>query len=176
MYNYHKNLRQATPHPFSSGWQEWPFIKRPMWFYMGHDLPQGKISSIVSMGNPAVWWTGAICLIFIFVGSVFLNMKDEAALFILIGFASQYVPWVLVPRETYIYHFFASVPFIIFAIVYVVMKIKTRFAWASFIVYPYMGVVLFLFALFYPVLSGALIDREYAVRYLKWFESWTFFL
>lgn len=176
MYNYHKNLQQATPHPFSSSWQEWPIIKRPMWFYMGQYLPQGKISSIVSMGNPAVWWTGTICIIFIFVGYIFLNMKDDAALFILIGFASQYLPWVLVPRETYIYHFFASVPFIIFAIVYVVMKMKTRFAGARFIVYPYMGVVLFLFALFYPVLSGSLIDREYALRYLKWFESWTFFL
>jgi Gpi18-like mannosyltransferase len=176
MYNYHKNLRPATPHAFSSSWQEWPFIKRPMWFYMGQDLPQGKISSIVSMGNPAVWWTGTICMIFIFVGYCFLRMKDEVALFILIGFASQYMPWVLVPRETYIYHFFASVPFIIFAIVYVVMKIETRFTRARFIVYLYMGVVLFLFALFYPILSGTPIDREYAARFLKWFESWTFFI
>jgi dolichyl-phosphate-mannose-protein mannosyltransferase len=176
MYEYHKNLRLATPHPFSSSWWEWPLIKRPMWFYMGTDLPHGKISSIVSMGNPAVWWIGSMCLIFILVRYFFLNRKDGMALFIITAFASQYVPWVLVPRETYIYHFFASVPFVILSIVYAAMKLKEKFTAARFMIYLYMGVVLFLFVLFYPVLSGLVIDREYAVRFLRWFESWIFFV
>ena len=30
-----------------------------------------------------------------------------------IGLLAQYLPWVLVPRGTYIYHYFASVPFLI---------------------------------------------------------------
>ena len=33
----------------------------------------------------------------------------------LVSFLSQYLPWVLVPRSTFIYHYFASVPFIILA-------------------------------------------------------------
>ena len=35
---------------------------------------------------------------------------------VLIGFASQFLPWVLVPRSTFIYHYFASVPFIILGV------------------------------------------------------------
>ena len=31
----------------------------------------------------------------------------------LIGLLAQYLPWVLVPRGTYIYHYFASIPFLI---------------------------------------------------------------
>ena len=81
--------------------------------------------------------------------------------------------WCLVKP---IYTIFSQCSFIIFAIVYVVVKMEKRFAVAGFIVYPYMGIVLFLFALFYPVLSGSLIDREYAAHFLKWFESWTFFV
>ena len=33
--------------------------------------------------------------------------------FVFISFLAQYLPWVLVPRGTYIYHYFASVPFLI---------------------------------------------------------------
>ncbi len=29
---------------------------------------------------------------------------------------SQYLPWVLVPRGTYIYHYFATVPFLILSV------------------------------------------------------------
>ena len=32
---------------------------------------------------------------------------------LLISFAAQFLPWMLVPRGTYIYHYFPSVPFII---------------------------------------------------------------
>ena len=34
----------------------------------------------------------------------------------LISFLAQYLPWVLVPRGTYIYHYFASIPFLILMI------------------------------------------------------------
>ncbi len=61
MYNYHSTL-QAT-HPFSSLWWEWPVMYKPIWFYTGSDLPEGYVSSIVSMGNPAVWWTGIISVL-----------------------------------------------------------------------------------------------------------------
>ena len=36
--------------------------------------------------------------------------------FIFIGLLAQYLPWVLVPRGTYIYHYFASLPFLMLSI------------------------------------------------------------
>ena len=41
---------------------------------------------------------------------------DTELVFLLTGFLAQYAPWTLVPRGTYIYHYFASVPFLIFAL------------------------------------------------------------
>jgi dolichyl-phosphate-mannose--protein O-mannosyl transferase len=38
-------------------------------------------------------------------------------MFLLAGFLTEFLPWVLVPRTTFIYHYFASVPFFIMAIV-----------------------------------------------------------
>ena len=38
---------------------EWPVIAWPMWYYNGTPyMPDGVISSISCMGNPAVWWFG----------------------------------------------------------------------------------------------------------------------
>ena len=40
---------------------------------------------------------------------------DPRTVFIVIGLLAQYLPWVLVPRGTYIYHYFASLPFLMAA-------------------------------------------------------------
>ena len=37
-------------------------------------------------------------------------------MFIFTGILAQYLPWVLVPRGTYIYHYFASLPFLMSAL------------------------------------------------------------
>ncbi|MBF0566444.1 MAG: glycosyltransferase family 39 protein, partial [Nitrospirae bacterium] len=111
MYNYHKNL--VATHPFSSNWYEWPVIAKPLWAFGGQGfLPDGEISSIVTMGNPAVWWLGLAAF---FASIVFgVKSKDRGIFFIVAGAMAQYLPWVGVPRLTFIYHYFATVPFLIF--------------------------------------------------------------
>ena len=71
------------------------------------------ISSISCMGNPAVWWFGLVALLYVLLRAAWKKRAPEAYVIVLIGFASQFLPWVLVPRSTFIYHYFASVPFII---------------------------------------------------------------
>lgn len=72
MYNYHSQL--VATHPFSSSWWEWPFMKRPVWFFSGGEgLPEGQVSSIVTMGNPLIWWTG----IFAMLGAVWLTIRNK---------------------------------------------------------------------------------------------------
>ena len=42
---------------------------------------------------------------------------------------AQILPWVFVTRCVFIYHFFASVPFIIIMIVYAFKDMEERFGW-----------------------------------------------
>ena len=171
MYDYHKNL--VATHPFSSTWWEWPIMKRPLWYY-GGPTPEGKISSIVALGNPAIWWVG-IAAVFstLWIG---WKKKDKMVLFLFIAMCANYVPWMLVPRLTFIYHFFAMVPFLIFCIVYMIRQFQEKYPTREmkFATYSYLGIVMLLFVLFYPVLSGAIVNRSYAVNYLKWFSTWVF--
>jgi dolichyl-phosphate-mannose-protein mannosyltransferase len=96
-----------------------------------------------------------------------------AGLFILIALASQYLPWIIVPRKTtFIYHFFASVPFLILAIVSVTKTLvekKPGLRWTAFL---YLGIVMLLFFLFYPLLGGARAYASFVKGVLAWFPTW----
>lgn len=114
MYDYHSNLN-AT-HDFSSPWWQWPIMARPIWYYVLRESPENIRSTIVSFGNPAVWWTGIAAVI----ASMVMAWKrqDKRMVVVFVAFALQFCPWMLVDRCTFIYHFFTSVPFVILMIVY----------------------------------------------------------
>ncbi len=171
MYGYHKNLK-AT-HPFASPWWEWPAIIRPIWLYKGEGLPPGKVSSIVSLGNPAIWWLGAILLLAL----VFFPALRKGPAFpvILAGFFSQYLPWVLVPRITFIYHYYGCVPFLILLIGVFFQTLEEENPHASRWLFLYGVSAVVLFLLFYPILSGFVVSQNYVARFLQWLPSWTFY-
>ncbi|MBQ3575071.1 MAG: phospholipid carrier-dependent glycosyltransferase, partial [Clostridia bacterium] len=174
MLSYHAGLGGDT-HYFRSDWFEWPVIWWPMWYYSGNSyLPSDMISSISCMGNPAVWWTGLIALVFVLIAAAWRRKSPRNYIAVLIGFASQFLPWVLVPRSTFIYHYFASVPFIILCtalmIGWIYRRSKTAGTWVSC---GLLTTALVLFAAFYPLESGLPVARRYA-EYLRWFKWYNF--
>ena len=174
MLDYHAGLGGDT-HYFRSPWYQWPIIWWPMWYFSGTAyMPDGVISSISCMGNPAVWWSGLIALIFVLVMAAWKRRSPRAWFIVLIGFASQFLPWVLVPRSTFIYHYFASVPFIILCTVLMLDALRKKspkaFKWTGIAL---LSLALILFAAFYPLESGLPVSRDYA-QYLRWFKWYNF--
>ena len=174
IFNYHSGLSGDT-HYFRSPWYQWPIIWWPMWYYNGTPyMPDGVISSISCMGNPAVWWFGLAALLFVLIAAAWRRRAPRAFILVLIGFASQFLPWVLVPRSTFIYHYFASVPFIILASVLLLKEVRRRsedgFRAASIALCT---AALVLFIAFYPLESGAPAARSYAML-LRWFKWYNF--
>ncbi|MBN2352158.1 MAG: phospholipid carrier-dependent glycosyltransferase [Spirochaetales bacterium] len=96
-------------------------------------------------------------------------------LFILAALAAQYLPWIVVPRKlTFIYHFFASVPFIVFCAVFVIKFLLEWRPKARRGLVIYLVVALALFLLFYPILSGWPVPTLFAQSTLKWLPGWVF--
>ena len=93
---------------------------RPIWYYQAKLMPQGMLSSIVSFGNPLVWWPGFIAVLMSFY--VAITRKDKLLRMLLIAYCSQYLPWILVPRLTFIYHYFAMVPFLVLILTYYIKE------------------------------------------------------
>jgi len=90
---------------------------------------------------------------------------------LVIAFAAQYLPWVLVPRSMYIYHYFASVPFIIMATALIINLVtENRPHLRKLLMIGYIvGAVVF-FVMFFPYASGYLTSTEW-LDAMKWFSS-----
>lgn len=167
MFSYHSDL--DSTHPYSSKWYEWPIIKRPMWYFDGQ-TPDDLREGISAFGNPLIWWVGLAA--FGLVVYLAVSRWDRRAIFLALGYLSQYLPWLKIGRVVFIYHYFPSVPFVVLMIGYCMWQLvewKPKLVSACLV---YGGAAVALFALFYPVLSGMAITPDYANHYLKWFDSW----
>lgn len=169
MFNYHSGL-DAT-HPYGSQWWSWPVIGRPIWYYIGPDLGDGMRSTIVSLGNPLIWWVGIPCAI----GSGYFawRNKDKSMIIFYVALILQYAPWILIDRVCFIYHFFTSVPFLIFMIVYFFKNLIEKKIIPKYVLWIYMALVVAVFLLYYPVLTGLPVSTSY-VEKLRLFSSWYF--
>lgn len=105
----------------------------------------------------------------------FKKVSARTALFLIIGFFAGVLPWTLVLRTTYIYHFFPSVVFVVLMIGYFIKTMYDNAERKKVVIVIsgiYCAAAVTLFVLFYPVLSGQPVEYQFAVDWLKWFSSW----
>lgn len=170
MYSYHSGL--VAEHPYSSSWYQWIVDARPILYYLNHTSETTK-STFAAFTNPVLTWAGLLSVISM--GYLTIRKRDGRALFILIGYLSQLVPWLAVSRLTFAYHYFPCMIFITLAVCYVFNIARlSDFRWRRS-VYGFTAVCLFLFILFYPVLSGLDTPTWYSSYFLRWISiSWPF--
>ena len=171
MLGYHSTRRLGMDHPFYSPWYEWPLSIRPMYYAMASYMPRGRSLAIFCFGNPAGWYIGLLGLAGVFAlwlkrhrytleGEETLWHLDASDMrvtfaFLLIGFMAQFLPWVLVPRGTYIYHYFASVPFLILSVACCLDKLETLSPRITrTVTCVYLAVCLVFFVILFPYASG----------------------
>ena len=136
-------------------------------------------STIMCMGNPWIFYLGALCMLGVIVALVCKYIRlgcrglelrhgngDLSLYTIVIGFAAQFLPWVLVPRSMYMYHYFASVPFIILATVWWIGRIQKPKAKAVVLTVYLTGAAVF-FVMFFPYASGWLTSTQW-LDCMKW--------
>ncbi len=164
MYSYHSGLN-AT-HPYQSNWYSWPFTGKPMWYYFSSG--DGYISTMSASGNPAVWWLGSLGAIGLLVAALCRRIRPNRGLWVIfVGVLANYLPWVLVPRCTFIYHFFATVPFLILAAVYLLQEMERSWPRLRPVKWVWLALAIALFVLLYPGLSGYPISPEWGALLRK---------
>ncbi len=94
-------------------------------------------------------------------------------LFLLIGVACNLVPWMGINRCIFIYHYFATVPFIIFFTVYIlrtISRINKPIGITVAIILTVVAAVTFV--MFLPIWTGTSVSREYVGTWLRWQDGW----
>ncbi|MEM3087310.1 MAG: phospholipid carrier-dependent glycosyltransferase [Halobacteria archaeon] len=168
IFAYHATLE--APHPYGSPWWSWPLLLHPLW--MHGETFGSQVSTIVSMGNPAVWWAG---LLFVLLALPRVR-QERAALFIVAVWAIQWAAFAPIGRVLFIYHYFPNVAILALGCAWGVER-----EWARdpkrglWLAAGLIGAAALLFALFYPVISGTPTDSAYkeALRWIRFgFPLW----
>lgn len=170
MWKYHSGL--VATHPYSSRWYQWLCDARPILYYLVY-FDDGTKSAFGAFMNPLLCWGGFFAVIGC--GIVGVKDRDGKSIFIVIGYLAQLLPWVLVSRLTFAYHYFPSEIFLVLALgrMFDLSREHGLIYWRKS-AYWFTGLSVGLFAMFYPVLTGIRVARWYTTYFTKWFPSWPF--
>ena len=170
MWNYHSDL--VSTHPYSSKWYQWIFDARPILYYLSSNA-RGETISFAAFNNPLVSWGGLAAIVAM--GWLTVRDRDERAAFILIGYLANLLPWVLVSRLTFAYHYFPCTVFLVLAISRIFADLRRYDSRWRGALGCFTGVTVALFAVFFPVLAGIPRSAQYSRLFLKWFvDTWPF--
>jgi dolichyl-phosphate-mannose--protein O-mannosyl transferase len=158
----------------------------------GPPLPDGTgkiVYDVHALGNPFLWWLGIAALIFLleiiivkviapavekqrlFIPA-YLSVDIWIALYLVINYAANLLPWVRVTRCAFIYHYMGAVVFAFIAIAWLVDKCLRSFSPSL----RYIGIIITFiiisaFIFWLPIYLGLpLTQNEYRLR--MWFSSW----
>jgi len=133
-------------------------------------MANGKYRGVSTFGNPALWWGGLLALIW----SVkrWIADHDKTARLLCIAWAIQILPWALISRFSFIYHYFPCVPFLVLMIVYFIKTRKEK--QQLWYVLGYCALVSILFVVFYPTISGVYAAEIDYIKRLEWLRGWNF--
>ncbi len=166
MLTYHQGVDQT--HPYSSRWYQWLFDLKPILYYLEYN--GGTKSAFGAFNSPLISWAGLVALI----GSAgaFFKRRKPQVILIWVGYLCQFLPWVIISRTTFAYHYFGGILFLVIAISYVFSELLERSNKNDKLLYAFTGLNMVLFAAFYPVLSGYEVSVQYCQEWLKWFPNW----
>ncbi|EWS80531.1 membrane protein [Brachybacterium phenoliresistens] len=181
-YAFHVGL--DSEHTYQASPFGWLLQIRPTnFYYRSYDYGEAGCqvakcgAQILSVGNPLIWWLGAIAvLVAVVLGLVWRDGRAWAALSGIIG---GYLPWFLYLDRT-IFTFYAVVfePWLILCLVYVMGLIigprdgdRERRLAGTLFVGSVLTLIVLVSAFFWPIWTGQTIPLE-QWRWRMWLPSW----
>ena len=164
MFKYHTSV--PAEHAIGAKWFQWPLIANPI-TYSFLEL-DGVRECVFLLGNPAFWFAGLGA--FFYCVYCLLEGKDRKAAVLVTMYLSPLLPWILVPRSSFLYHYFPCLPALALMLGYYAERWGRR---GVKLLAVLAAVCLVLFVIFYPILSGLPVPAEY-VEWLEWLPWWEF--
>jgi dolichyl-phosphate-mannose-protein mannosyltransferase len=129
--NYEHSLNDST-HPYSSEWTSWPVMKRGIFYYTDPAAGDDRATYIYLLGNPVVWWGTLLGVVVLGLGwaarpGAFAAHRGSLA-FLGAGWAGSYLPFALIERPMFLYHYFFP---LMFSLATVVIGVGALAGWLS---------------------------------------------
>ena len=164
MYTYHADL--TATHMCQSMWYQWPLMQKSVWFYSGYPTVGDVrlLSNISSTGNPAVWYVSAFGAVLALV-EWFKNpacRKDRAFIVVTVGILAGLLPWALVTRCVFLYHYFSTIPFMLLMTVLLLFYVEKKHPRTAWFKWAWLIAAAVIFFLMLPAVSGIPVPYGYA--------------
>jgi len=184
-YDFHtKELVDAT-HPYQSDPLGWPLLARPVAADAQNDLPgitcgiatsSHCMREVLILGNPVIWWTGAIAMVAAVVA--WIRTRSWRWSVPVLGFAATWLPWFQYDnRPIFLFYAVTMLPFTIIAMCLLLRSLidSAHSPRARYLVWlltgAFMTGVVGVFWYFHPILTDQLIPTADWLQRM-WFTSW----
>jgi dolichyl-phosphate-mannose-protein mannosyltransferase len=159
---------------------------------MGPPLPPGTakvIYDVHAMGNPFLWWFGLVSLLFLvgiivwqfinfwvkpkhFSSATPMSIDTWIALFLVLNYLANLLPWVEVTRCVFIYHYMPALVFTFLAIAWFVDQcIRSYYSYLRAVGVTITFIILVAFVFWMPIYLGLPLSPD-AYKLRMWFNSW----
>lgn len=193
IWAFHQGLGNgatAKIHPYCSRWWSWIFTLRPI-AYFYEELPNGLVRDVTALGNPFLYWLGAIAIflmIALLIHRLWTNLEYKLVyglpaprpwrqipwlvIYMVGSFAAHLLPWGLSDRCTFLYLY---MPASIYA--FMAIALITDWCWRQggrsgrLISSAIVIAIVWAFIHWLPIYLGWPISAA-KFRSLMWFDSW----
>lgn len=170
----------TATHPNSSEWYTWPLMIRTIFYWQGPSVfSQANDTYIYLLGNPFIYWLATLSIII----TILLSLTKVAfykkistdpetfsvLTFLVVGYLANLLPFALIGRVMFLYHYEAALIISIIAIGFLVdsMQPKIKYLLISIILI----ISIWSFIHWSPLTYGYPISEE-SLKSLMWLSSW----
>jgi dolichyl-phosphate-mannose-protein mannosyltransferase len=167
-------------HSYSSKWYTWPIMQRSV-FYWQDNSPKipGERAYIYLLGNPFIYWFGTLSVLILIIVTIYNllfkkyiakdSTRTKIVIFLIIGFLANFLPYMLIGRVMFLYHYETALIFSIISIVFWLNYLQGKKLLYASIIISIIALSFFLY--FSPITYGIPItDKQLNSR--MWLSSW----
>ncbi|HSI20845.1 MAG TPA: phospholipid carrier-dependent glycosyltransferase [Verrucomicrobiae bacterium] len=171
---YHAALTDT--HPYASPWWSWPILSRPV-LLIYDAAPDGAVQLMTTLGNPLVWWSSSLAVVGSIVHLAYervvrkVKISGHPLMMPLLGWAAAFLPWALVHRVVFLYHYVPAYGFALIILAYWLAKFFRRDPWT---VLALCGLYLIASMYFMPFAVGWWQLSAEALKQHVWIHHWIY--
>ncbi len=181
LLTFHQKL--AATHPACAKWYTWPLLIKPIsYWYVENGPADGAIQretivqAVNNLGNPALWGLSAATVLLLLVEWRQVFRSNSGALntigaYLLIGYLTNWLPWMVVERCTYNYLFMPAAVFGFMALALTMSEWLSGPPLYRAAVGVMLGAIAIAFIYWLPLSLGLPLSQQ-ALQSRWWLRSW----
>jgi len=167
MLGYHAHLTEG--HGYASQWWSWPLLIRPVNYFYETVPGTEQIRTIVNLGNPILWWLAipGFCFATYFAA----KRRHFGTSFALLAAAAHYLPFALISRASFLYHFMGTLPFMILLLALALDKLSQSGRFGREMATLAIAAIVLCAVYYYPIWTALPLPTG-AFYQRMWLASW----